>query len=814
MIARNYLGKWLTVTSSLILSNLLGVGKVALAQVIADETLSTQERTQVLGDRNFQIDGGAIRGSNLFHSFREFSLPTGGEVYFNNARNIENIFSRVTGRSISNIDGVIRANGTANLFLINPNGIIFGANARLNIGGSFLASTADSINFADGVKFSATNPQTEPLLTINVPIGLQFGQNSGSITVQGTGYDLSVQEPIRSPTIRGNAVTGLQVLPGESLVLLGGNVNIQGGTLKAEQGRIELGSVGDGQQVAFSFISQGFALNYQGVKRFGNISLSQQALADASGGGFIQVQGNQISLTDASQILIQNQGEQPRGSINVNAAQSLSMSSTSPDGRLRSGLDAQTVGSGAGADIAISTQQLIVQGGAAVSARSFGSGKAGSVTVDAADSVQILRFSPFDLLRTSSIGTVALSSGDAGDISLSTRQLTVQDGGSVAVSTLGSGDAGELTINALDSVELLGVRDIFQFSSLSAPTLGSGNGGKITINTARLILQNGGTVNSSTVATGNGGSVSINAQESVAIAGTGLNSALPSSVRASAPIPNEQLRQAYQLSPVPSGSSGNVTINTQNLSVTNGGSIEVSNQGLGNAGNLQINAQSIFLDTNGAITSATASGEGGNIQLQVRDLLLMRRTSEITASASGTGNGGNININTPLLVAVPQENSDISANSVNARGGNVNIKTNGIFGFQSTLQNTFLSNISATGGNSTLNGTVQINVENITPNNGLVEFLPLLSDTNTLIANSCIIRNPRQSRFIITGSGGLPTLPDDLANSPFPTYELVPTTRNSQNNTSLQQLEPLSEPDGIYQLSNGEIVLGRSCAKS
>ncbi|MBD2340779.1 filamentous hemagglutinin N-terminal domain-containing protein [Calothrix sp. FACHB-156] len=814
MIARNYLGKWLTATSSLILSNLLAMGKVALSQVIADETLSTQERTQVLGDRNFQIDGGAIRGSNLFHSFREFSVPTSGEVYFNNAANIENIFSRVTGRSISNIDGVIRANGTANLFLINPNGIIFGANARLNIGGSFLASTADSINFADGLKFSATNPQTEPLLTINVPIGLQFGQNSGSITVQGTGYDLSVQEPIRSPTIRGNAVTGLQLLPGKSLVLLGGNVNIQAGTLKAEQGRIELGSLGDGQQVAFSFIPQGFALNYQGVKRFGDISLSQQALADASGGGFIQVQGNQISLTDASQILIQNQGEQLRGSINVNAAQSLSMSSTSPDGRLRSGLDAQTVGSGAGADIAISTQQLIVQGGAAVSARSFGSGKAGSVIVDAADSVQVLGFSPFDWLRTSSIGTVALSSGDAGDISLSTRQLTVQDGGSVAVSTLGSGDAGELTINALDSVELLGVRDIFQFSSLSAPTLGSGNGGKITINTARLILQNGGTVNSSTVATGNGGSISINAQESVAIAGTGLNSALPSSVRASAPISNEQLRQAYQLPPVPNGFSGNVTINTQNLSVTNGGSIEVSNQGLGNAGNLQINAQSIFLDTNGAITSATASGEGGNIQLQVRDLLLMRRTSEITASASGTGNGGNININTPLLVAVLQENSDISANSVNARGGNVNINTSGIFGFQSTLKNTFLSNISATGGNSALNGNVQINVENITPNNGLVEFLPLLSDTNALIANSCIIRNPRQSRFIITGSGGLPTLPDDLANSPFPTYELVPATRNSRNNTFLQQLEPLSEPDGIYQLSNGEIVLGRSCAKS
>jgi filamentous hemagglutinin family protein len=184
MIAKNCLSNWLLATSGLILSNLLGVAKVAIAQVVPDETLPTKERTQVLGDRNFQIDERVTRGSNLFHSFSQFSVPTSGEAYFNNAANIQNIFSRVTGGSISNIDGLIRANARANLFLINPNGIIFGANARLNIGGSFLASTANSINFADGFKFSATNSQTEPLLTISVPIGLQFGQNPASIALR------------------------------------------------------------------------------------------------------------------------------------------------------------------------------------------------------------------------------------------------------------------------------------------------------------------------------------------------------------------------------------------------------------------------------------------------------------------------------------------------------------------------------------------------------------------------------------------------------------------------------------------------------
>ncbi|MEI2579676.1 S-layer family protein [Scytonema sp. PRP1] len=500
----------------------------------------------------------------------------------------------------------------------------------------------------------------------------------------------------------------------------------------------------------------------------------------------------------------------------MNAAQSLSMSATSLDGRLRSGLDTQTVGSGTGADIAISTRELIVQGGAAVNARSFDIGQAGNVTVDASDWVQVLGFSPFDLFRTSNIATAALSSGNSGDLRLSTKRLTVRDGGSVAVSTLGDGDGGELTVNALDSVEVLGVRNTVQSSNVSAATLGAGNGGKITINTARLVLQDGGSVNSSTVATGNAGSAIINARESVDISGRRLGFGLPSSIRASAPIISNQLQQAYQLLPVSSGFSGDVTINTGRLSVTNGANIEVSNQGLGNAGTLQVNAKSIILDGGGAITAATASGEGGNIQLQMRDLLLMRRNSEITASASGTGNGGNININTPFLVAVPNENSNIRANSVNLRGGNVTINTNSIFGFQFRPQSTALSSITATGGNSALNGTVRINVENFTPTSGLVELPSALVDTNTLIANSCIARNSQKSRFIITGSGSLPTLPDELVNSGFPTYELVPSTSDlpigiQQSNNSNQLHAAIVEPDGIYQLSNGEVVLGRSC---
>jgi filamentous hemagglutinin family protein len=107
------------------------------AQVIPDGTLKT---TVSQSGNNFTITNGDRVGNNLFHSFSQFSIPSKGSAFFNNASDIQNIFSRVTGGSVSNIDGLIQANGSANLFLLNPSGIIFGPNAKLDISGSFVAT--------------------------------------------------------------------------------------------------------------------------------------------------------------------------------------------------------------------------------------------------------------------------------------------------------------------------------------------------------------------------------------------------------------------------------------------------------------------------------------------------------------------------------------------------------------------------------------------------------------------------------------------------------------------------------------------------
>jgi len=146
-------------------------------------------------NRTYTITGGTQVGANQFHSFQDFSVPSRNTAHFDNAPTTENVIGRVTGTNISNIEGTLKTNGTANLYLVNPNGITFGANARLDIGGSFSASTANSIKFSDGSEFSATNPQAPPLLNVNVPLGLQYGNSNAGATIVNRG-NLSVGQDL------------------------------------------------------------------------------------------------------------------------------------------------------------------------------------------------------------------------------------------------------------------------------------------------------------------------------------------------------------------------------------------------------------------------------------------------------------------------------------------------------------------------------------------------------------------------------------------------------------------------------------------
>lgn len=458
----------------------------AMAQSIrVDNTFSTTISTP--DSQNFTINAGDRVGDNLFHSFDAFSVPTGGSAVFVNPADITNLVTRVTGSSVSNIDGLIQANGSANLFLLNPNGIVFGPDARLDIGGSFLGSTAQSLVFSDGSQLSATDTDTPPALTISAPIGLQMGQNPAEIQVNGPGNTLGSA----IPTLRDSTNTGLALDSGQTLALVGGDLNLTGGILTAANGRIELGSVSGGL-VSFGSHPSGLILGYDDVTGFRDITLSQGAMADAGGFlvGGIQVQGRNIGLRDSAVIITQNLGLQAAEAIEISAAETLSITQSSPTREIVTTLRSETVGLGQASNIDINAQNVILQGGGVLGSASLSSAATGAITVSADDLVQISGSSSATHSRTitlSAIASASAGSGDISDIDIASARLQIREGGQISSLTYRDGEGANMTIRASESVEVSGSSALSGTESLiSTTTLGSRTAGNVQIDTAAM----------------------------------------------------------------------------------------------------------------------------------------------------------------------------------------------------------------------------------------------------------------------------------------------------------------------------------------
>jgi filamentous hemagglutinin family protein len=907
----------------------------ALAQITPDNTLSNESSIVNTRDASSDsIDGGAIRGQNLFHSFLEFNVDAGRGVYFSNPDAVTNIFSRVTGNDVSDILGTLGVDGAANLFLINPNGIIFGEGASLDVNGSFAATTASGIEFGEQGFFSATNPEAPQLLTIN-PSAYLFNQVApGAIAINSQ----AAADFNPSPSFDDNFF-GLRVPDNQSLLLLGGNVNADGGGLVANGGRIDIGAVAGKGIIG---LNNNGSLNIPDSISRGDVSLTNGAgfLVAGGGGGDIAIAANNISLDSASSLnagIFSNLGSPnaQAGDINLNAKGAISVNTSEIYNFVNQGAK------GNAGNINVETQKLNIQNNTIIAAYNDGEGNVGDFRILADDSIKVSGDSFLSNLvnyngtgsagdfriQTKSLvlenqGTISVENrgfGNTGDLIIKTKTLQSKDS-SISVNLRGTGgNAGDLKVNASERIELSGellnndgsilspggiknqvdiggkgqggnlavetpILSVSNGSKVQAATFGIGNPGKLlirasevkvfdtpnsqnqfntgifagilqdpritelpqgketslTIDTEKLSVRGGAEVSTQTQGKANAGDIFIQARDSVEVVGSknGNSSFIGSEVNSpgSITVNTEEI----------TGQGGNVTIKTGQLNVRDGGRITASTFATGDAGNVKIEASNsvilsedgsgifaeaapnvkgrggnltiqtgkFFINKNAQISAKTEFGEGGNIFLQVNNNLILRNNSTISSQAGKNANGGNINITADAVIAF--DDSDIFAFAADGQGGNITLNTPAYFAENFTLnsltrdpdllENNSRADINATGA---VSGNVSIpdvsfiqNSLNDLPNNSI--------NTDELVANSCVspVGNRQEGKFIITGKGGLPARPGNGDISDFATGDVrnVPS-----NQTSWKRGDPIIEPQGLYHLSNGKLVLSREC---
>ncbi|MDT3779980.1 filamentous hemagglutinin N-terminal domain-containing protein [Nitrospira sp. MA-1] len=631
------------------------------AQAQTPPITSSGLNTQVSAPRH--LPGGAVQhditggtrpggGSNLFHSFGDFGVPTDNIANFLNDSGLptSNILSRVTGGNPSNIFGTIQTKGfgNANLFLMNPAGIVFGPNAALNVGGATHFTTADYVRLEDGAQFTALPGAQDSLLSIAPIVAFGFlGPNPAGISVEGS--TLSISE-------------------GQPLSLIGGDITIGRSNLTAPGGQIALASVGSPGEILANTFDQTSNIHGHTMGSGGTIRISDQSVIDAGGehGGKMLIRGGRLVLDHESQIRANTLGAQDGGHVDIAVSENVLIAGTGAQTDTPSGIFAKTEGGGKGGTITISASSVKLTDGGNLSVSTRGEGDAGTIMVNAPDGKVILsgsdnRLTDFSPEEEAVSGLFAntVGTGRAGTITVQTGDLTISEGARISAGTFGrgNGDAGKLFIAATGDVLLSGTQvngstSSGLFAGASELTL-PGNG----------LLGSGGTINMT------GQTVRILDGAKIHVASIG-----------------QEQPDMNRLDNAPS--AGTVNIKAAMLDLTGAeldgkvidiipSEITASATGPASAGHILLEADNITIKDGGGVTADTESitriEKTGDIQIQAKENLVISGTADRTEFPPNLLPQNTLNPRTVVQSAVRAQTKGVN------RGGEIHISAENLF---------------------------------------------------------------------------------------------------------------------------------------
>jgi large exoprotein involved in heme utilization and adhesion len=677
--------------------------------------------------------------------------------------------------------------------------------------------------------------------------------NAGNININAKSFSLS--DGFVSSSVNTNAIGqgGKVTITTDSLTLSEGSIIATATSGKAEEnqqsnaGSIEVNisnsleategsflfsvTSGEGDAGDITINGEGATISFDGVDNNEIPSSIFTSVAQGAVGqaGDILITAKSFNLTNGAQINSSTLGQGDAGMITINVDESLDIS----DGEIASTVELGAIGNVNGIDI--TTGNLNLTNGGRINASTLGQGNAGLIKINASGTVAIDGESQdgFDSGIFSAVDDTA--EGNAGGIEINTANLNLTNGGVVNASTFGQGDAGRVVIEASDTISADGEgQDGFQsgiFSTVQGEREGKVTAGGIEIDTANLTLTNGGIVNASTFATGDAGLVKINANDTISINGkatSGFASGIFSGVgnRDTFAVGNAGgieissdnliLTEGAEIgaSTFGQGDAGSINITADDISLNNGAQIAVDSQGEGQSGSLFIQADNLSLDNESSLLASTPVGTGGNIGLEIAEVLSLQGNSLINAEATGDADGGNVNINAKFVVAFPDDGdgNDIIARAEDGVGGNVNITAEQVFNLEPG---------EATAGNGTNDIDVssafglagQINIRTFTDDvlQGASELPENPVEPEQTVAQACSSQGiaEGENSFTVTGKGGVPPEPTDPFTADVINIEGEASVEQLQNRSSAGEENPLvnprQQPQGILT-SQGYII--------